>query len=390
MYHFKMGHELSFLRVGHLAEGLDQLLSFLDDAAARQGLNELLENYRRRAGDPNRGQWIPTLVCHQFQDGVRFELFAVMDDAPPAGYHFWLLWARSDPERDRYDRFDVIVLPTPQMGQASTDNELTRLAWAAVQQRDIRRLLDPFATERLLLPSPLSATALLGLLAQLAQFASRNGFLRQSDNGRGPASLLRDYVQQIATELFKNERGQDLDETARCEITDRVYERLYLKARPGRGFMAPTSADAFRAYIRKAIKGEVANHNRRAKARGQCIASWERELQGGEGRTTARKSVPASVHEAAEQLGVSAATAWRKLNAASGKALTQEQWAAIQEETRSKRLWQQIQDALELQGRNPAAARKQVYRWRQAGLSPTAPASLPGETGELHPGGRGP
>src|SRR5712692_3282475 len=66
-----------------------------------------------------------------------------------------------------------------------------------------------------------------------------------------------------------------------------VFERLFLKAKPGRGFMAPIHAYSFRSYIKKAVWGEAINQNKAPKTPQQKSAG-----------------APASIAEAAEILNV--------------------------------------------------------------------------------------
>src|SRR6516162_2539989 len=227
-----MGQEPAFLLVHHLAEGLDQLLAFLADANQRDALNAFLKLRNRR-------DCIRTVADHCFPDGVWFELSVVSDDGPRCSYQFWLKWLWSDPDPSSDKLFDVTILPKSRMGPQPGDSQVMQACWEALQERSIRRLLDPFTRARLFLPEEFSETTVLGMLAQLVLLACRKGSLiTRNDTGRGPASVFRDHVNRIAPGYFKDYQGKALAEAARYEIMDTVFKRLYLDAQPGQGFMA--------------------------------------------------------------------------------------------------------------------------------------------------------
>ena len=232
------------------------------------------------------------------------------------------------------------------VGPALGSSSLERLAWAILEKyRAIRKHLDPYAVPRLIIPSGWwkDQRVELELLAQLALIAAKEVVLKLSDKA---ALLFREYCSGV-TSYYLNR----LEEEDKNAVIDRVFERLYLKGRPGRGIMALNRAYSFRPYIKEAIRGEVANVHKATKV----------SRRSGTGP-------PGSIAEAAEILEVPFSTVWRRMRKLGFEHWTPEAWNEIHEDFQTKKQWRLVYKVLRKKRLSHEAARKRIYRWKKEGM----------------------
>ncbi len=183
-------------------------------------------------------------------------------------------------------------------------------AWAILEKdREIRKHLDSYAVPRLIIPSGWGKDQRVGLelLAQLALIAAKEGVLKLSDKA---AILFREYCSGVASYYLNR-----LEEEDKNAVIDRIFERLYLKGRPGRGIMALDRAHSFRSYIKEAIRWEIANLHKGTKV----------SQRSGTGP-------PGSIAEGAEILEVPFSTVWRHMRKLGLEHWTSEAWNEIQQD----------------------------------------------------------
>jgi hypothetical protein len=221
--------------------------------------------------------------------------------------------------------------------------------------RWFRSVLDQYAQPRLVVPAANAGEFRDDYLALLALFAAKEECLVPNDD---LVRHFRAYCSGLSQETFDQRirlrRGgpHGLSPEEWHGLVDKVFERLY-HGKAGRGFTMPSRPPSFRAYVYKALQGELGR-------------MWGRR-QG----TGNRTGVPQSVEEAAMDLGVSSMTVRRLMKRLGTAAWSPETWDAVAQQLRVKKHWQEISKELERSGCKRETARKRVQRWKRDGLTPT-------------------
>lgn len=262
--------------------------------------------------------------------------------------------------------------------------------WRAIQHeepicdlrlpRKVRSILDKYATPRLFIYPGWKRKAhiRLELLAQLVLFAAKHGCMRWDPRDDLAVQWFRDYVSLVWKRWKRDGDGMALDAAA-----DRVFMRLIFGAKVGKGFLAPQSGEAFESYVRKAIRGALADGRRTS---GQLNAELDElpsqvaqnrltGVSGYKGRARRGEpivsdAVPETITEAAALLKVNPSTVWRRMKKMACNRWSPEVWPKLREHFDNKRTWTTVMEALKGKGVSHEAARKRVSRWRKAGRKP--------------------
>lgn len=338
------------MSLDQIGAGVEKLLAFVTDRAAVES---------RRPPTLPDGLHIRTLDVEQFPDGVTFQLRIISHPMPRTtatdiGAEIWPNRSPTDGTNDLGIHMIWHDAPTD-----LTETSEPWMLWVDVCEdyypwvprgtaefRKIRSILDAYARPRLILPKKHIAEFREECVALIALFAAKERCLAPRDEH------LPQFFRSYCARFFSRQRRNQLSEADWHGIVDRVFERLF-SGQVGMGFTMPPRPLSFRAYVSKAIRGQVAS------ARG-----WRRPIR-------KQDRFPSSIDAAAHHIGVSHMTVRRWVRRLHFREWSEEAWLAVSSRVAPKKQWQKVDAKLRGLGLRADAARKRVQRWRNRGLTPS-------------------
>jgi hypothetical protein len=373
-----MGHTSIFLTLDRLALGVDRLLEFMSDRAA-------VESFRPPS-PPNGALAVRTVIPVDFGDGMRFQINLCSPLPPPRVASSvdpvirQLLAKITTPSSSLVSESKdlgmeliwIFTEPPPQelllrIGEGPNPElvEFSKAAlswifgvsvcevcypWIAPKRnpdlRKVRSVLDQYARPRLILPTKDAASFRDDFLALIALFAAKAQCLAPRDDQL--PTFFRGYCDRFFGRVRERKK---LSQAQWHGVVDRVFQRLY-RGQAGMGFTMPVLASSFRAYIGRAIRGQAAS-----------------EASGGRPIPKPCR-FPASIEEAAANLGVSHMTVRRCMKRLQLRDWTEATWMAVSAKITPKKQWQELNAQLRKRGLREDAARKRVQRCKSRGLTP--------------------
>jgi hypothetical protein len=231
--------------------------------------------------------------------------------------------------------------------------------------RKLRTILTHYALSRLVLPAENPERLRDDYVALIGVFAAKAGALSPQDNE------FPSFFRKFCTSNFMRlKQRKTLGDAEWYSAIDRVFRRLF--SPNSTGFTMPEYATSFRDYIRRALRGAVADvrdRDRHSVIDVDLMENMSEATHSPSSCVIDEVDFPPSIDLAATKLGVSPMTVrnWRK--ELGHQTWTSAAWVQIVAKWKEKEEWRKVCEQMQAGGSSMKNAKKRIERWKKQGMS---------------------